>query len=426
MKRFFPLLTASLIILNIAGCGSNDFDAGASSASSSFTQGDKNFLLKLFHSEYLWYDHVPDQVDLSAYTTPQSMIEALKYKAKDRWSFALSQEDYSHFLNQTGGGFGIGFDRNMRVKFVRIDAPAWGRIERGDTLLKINGQTATAGNLRYASRQLGTPAHFTLRRKGSTLELEVTPSAYHYHVSRDRVLPHGAKTVAYLRCDSFSSTLSSELADRFADISRKGSVDEIIVDLRYNGGGEVGQAVTMMDYLHSGDPGAVATHLAWNDRYRSRDRNYYLAATPRAHALNLPRVTFLVTRNSASASELVIDGLRPYVDQIITIGTRTNGKNVGMSGAVYGNYYYFLINFYVKNAAGNITPSEGIAPTCSAADDLDHALGDPDETMLSTALYYLDHGRCPSGASPRKTGSPLQQSPVWIDGQPVTTGMFLR
>jgi len=122
MKRFFPLLTASLIILNIAGCGSNDFDAGASSSSSSFTQGDKNFLLKLFHSEYLWYDHVPDQVDLSAYTTPQSMIEALKYKAKDRWSFALSQEDYSHFLNQTGGGFGIGFDRNMRVKFVRIDA----------------------------------------------------------------------------------------------------------------------------------------------------------------------------------------------------------------------------------------------------------------------------------------------------------------
>ena len=426
MKRFFPLLAASVMILNIAGCGSNDFDA-SSSTSLTFAQEDKNFLLKLFHTEYLWYDRVPDQVDLSPYTTPQSMIEALKYHPKDRWSFALSREDFAHFLNQTGGGFGIGYRSDMRVKFVRIGAPAWEKIQRGDTLLKINGHTATPETLRDAARHIGTSAHFTLRRHGTTREVDVTPSNYHYHVSWSRILHYyGDKTIAYLRCDSFSSTLSDELATRFADIANSGGVDEIIVDLRYNGGGEVGQAVTMMDYIHAGNPGDVATHLAWNDRYRSRDKNYYFAATPRAHALNLPRITFLVTRNSASASELVIDGLRPYVDRIITIGTRTHGKNVGMSGVAHGDYYYFLINFYVKNAAGNITPSEGIAPTCAAADDLDHALGDPDETMLSTALYYLDHGSCPGGASPRKIGGSPRQSPVWIDGQPVKTGMFVR
>jgi len=425
MKRFCQLLAAVIVSAVLSGCGSNDFDTGRSSEPS-FGQSDKSFLWKLFHTEYLWYEHVRDSADLNSYSNPQAMIDALKYKPADRWSFALSREEFAQFLSQTDGGFGIGFRSDMRVKFVRIQSPAWGKIKRGDILLKINTQTATPETLRQASRQLGTPARFLLRRGDRTIEVDVTPSAYQYRVSSARLLSSGGRTIGYLRCDSFASSLSSELAERFADFDRQGGVDEIIVDLRYNGGGVVGQAVTMMDYLHAGDPGAVATHLAWNDRYRNRDSNYYFASNPRRYALNLPRVTFLVTRNSASASELVIDGLRPYLDNIITIGTRTHGKNVGMSGVAHGDYYYFLINFYVRNAAGNITPSEGIVPTCPAADDLDHPLGDPDETMLHTALYYLDHGSCPDGSSPRTAGSPSGKSPLWIDGESTRTGMFVH
>ena len=111
----------------------------------------------------------------------------------------------------------------------------------------------------------------------------------------------------------------------------------------------------------------------------------------------MQRVFFLTTENSASASELVISALRPYLgdSNIITIGSKTHGKPVGMGGRVYGNNYYFLINFFVRNDAGETTSFDGIPVTCSAEDDITNAMGDENETMLSTALYYIQNGRCP-------------------------------
>jgi C-terminal processing protease CtpA/Prc len=110
----------------------------------------------------------------------------------------------------------------------------------------------------------------------------------------------------------------------------------------------------------------------------------------------MKRVTFLVTKGSASASELVISALKPYLGDanVITIGDATHGKPVGMAGKAYRNNYYFLINFYVKNNAGKTTPLDGIPATCTAEDDLTHLMGDPEETMLKTALHYLDTGIC--------------------------------
>ena len=113
--------------------------------------------------------------------------------------------------------------------------------------------------------------------------------------------------------------------------------------------------------------------------------------------LNLERVVFLVTQNSASASEMVISSLKPYLgeENVVTIGSYTHGKPVGMAGYIDGSNYYFLINFYIRNNDGISTSFYGIPPTCSAKDDLTHPRGDIEEDMLSTALYYLLHSTCP-------------------------------
>jgi C-terminal processing protease CtpA/Prc len=110
----------------------------------------------------------------------------------------------------------------------------------------------------------------------------------------------------------------------------------------------------------------------------------------------MKRVIFLVTKDSASASELVISALKPYLGNtnVVTIGADTHGKPVGMSGKVYGTNYYFLINFFVRNNAGDPTSFNGIPATCTAEDDLTHLMGDENETMLKTALYYIENDAC--------------------------------
>jgi hypothetical protein len=110
----------------------------------------------------------------------------------------------------------------------------------------------------------------------------------------------------------------------------------------------------------------------------------------------MKRVFFLTTKDTASASEAVINALKPYLGDVnvITIGDNTHGKPVGMSGRTYGLNYYFLINFFVKNNAEQITSFEGIPATCYAQDDITHLLGDTEETMLKTALVYMTTGVC--------------------------------
>jgi hypothetical protein len=112
--------------------------------------------------------------------------------------------------------------------------------------------------------------------------------------------------------------------------------------------------------------------------------------------LNMKRVFFLTSKSSASASEAVISALVPYlgIDNIITVGDATHGKPVGMNGKTYGINYYFLINFFVRNNAGETSGFEGIPPTCTADDDLTHFMGDANEIMLKTALYYIETGSC--------------------------------
>ena len=93
----------------------------------------------------------------------------------------------------------------------------------------------------------------------------------------------------------------------------------------------------------------------------------------------------------------MINALVPYLgaENVITIGANTHGKPVGMRGRIYDKHIYFLINFFVRNNAGATTSFNGITPTCSAEDDLKHSMGDERETMLSSAIYYIQYGQCP-------------------------------
>jgi len=105
----------------------------------------------------------------------------------------------------------------------------------------------------------------------------------------------------------------------------------------------------------------------------------------------------LTTKNTASASELVINAMKPYLgDNIVMLGDTTEGKPVGMEGKTDGTYIYYLINFVIENYNGFYDYFDGLPVTegCETPDDINHQLGDPQERMLKKALFYIDNNHC--------------------------------
>ncbi len=394
-KRFILplLLSLSLILVSCGGSGggSNGGSIVVKPPAGSFPQAEKDFVYGLFTSEYLWYDEVASNVDYSAFDTPQALIDGLKVE-KDRWSFAMTDQEYEDYVNQKTAGFGFRYKNDFMILQVLIDAPAYHTLYRGDKILEINGETVTQENLAKASQNLNVETTFKVLRDGSEVDVVITPKQYTFKVTMGKVLNN---KIGYLRYDSFTSTSVGEFEAEFTKFKSAG-IKDLIVDLRYNGGGSVDVASTLLDNFSNQHAGERQVYLDWNANYKSKNSAYYFSDEIEANDLNMQRVIFLVTKNSASASELVISALKPYLgnSNVVTIGDATHGKPVGMNGRTYGSDYYFLINFYVRNNAGETTSLNGIPATCTAEDDLTHLMGDPEETMLKTALHYIDTGSC--------------------------------
>ena len=172
---------------------------------------------------------------------------------------------------------------------------------------------------------------------------------------------------------------------------------DVILDLRYNGGG----LVSVSQHL-AGLVGGVRTNTQvfveffHNDKNTSR--NQVLRLEDPARAVDVPRLVVITTRASASASETLINGLRPFLPVTI-VGGRTFGKPVGQYGFNFCDKVLFPVSFETRNASGEGDFFSGLRADCAAADDLDNALGDPEEASLAEALDFLRTGTCSPRAS---------------------------
>ena len=391
-KFILPLLLSSSLLLVSCGGGGGSgtlSDASRIVDSQTFSSSEKAFVNDLFHTEYLWFDDVSD-VDYNTYDAPQALIDALRVP-QDKWSFTLTEAQYEDMVNQKTAGFGFKYKDSFMIMQVLIDAPAYHQLYRGDMILKINGEPVTQENLSHASQNLNVATTFTVDRQGLEESIVVTAKEYTFKVTEGKPL---SNNIGYLRYDSFTSTSVAEFEAEFSKF-KNDNITDLIIDLRYNGGGSVEVASTLLDNLVIGHEGERQVYLDWNVNYQNKNSTYSFD-DDEANDLDMTRVIFLVTKNSASASEMVISALSPYLGEtnVVTIGEATHGKPVGMSGRTYGSNFYFLINFFVKNNDGETSSLDGIPATCTAEDDLTHQLGDPEETMLKTALHYIDTGNC--------------------------------
>jgi hypothetical protein len=207
----------------------------------------------------------------------------------------------------------------------------------------------------------------------------------------------GTAGVGYLNLRSYITSADVQLSAAFEEFRARG-VDYFIVDLRYNGGGLVDTAVLLNDLLGGARSGGdTQLRLVHISRHSGADVNYRF--DPRAQTVRPVRIAFLTTEATASASEININSMAPWVEVAI-VGEDTLGKPVGqlafdLSGC---QDRLRLVAFKNENALGQSDFYDGLASTlsfaCAAPDTLDQPLGTASEGMTAAALDWLRTGAC--------------------------------
>jgi carboxyl-terminal processing protease len=210
-------------------------------------------------------------------------------------------------------------------------------------------------------------------------------------VSNTTVLDVGGRRVGYIFFRNFVEPSFDALAEAFATL-RAGGATEVVLDLRYNGGGLVDVAQYLASMLGgSRTAGQVFAEYFHNDK--NRFRNETLRFETQAGAMTLQRLVVIATQASASASELVINSLRPFIPVVI-VGDRTYGKPVGQYVMPFCDKILAPVAFQLRNADGDGDFFDGLPVDCPAPDDIEHPIGDAMEASLREALTVISTGAC--------------------------------
>ena len=414
-------LKALVALIVIALCLSACSDGGGgdrSSGSSCDIAQQNRFVHGEMLDRYYWYRQVPDEVDYDRFDSPQQLLDFLRYTRYDRFSYITSQSEFEDLLRE-GTYIGYGFSyviesfSSVRIRFVyQQSAAGYAGIRRGDEVLEINGQdvvdiiAANSWNQVFGEAEIGLPLSIKLRRSSGLVET--------LNLVKDRVVINAVlhsevidiaggddpsrRIIGYLVFNSFLSTSLAELDAVFQQFRLDG-VNELILDLRYNGGGSVEVARRLASFIHRSETANrdVFAELRYNDRYQADNIKLYFEPEP--SSLGVDELTVISTEMTCSASELVVVALQPYFTRVTTIGGRSCGKPVGMNPVNFCDKTLLAVNFASYNASGSGEFFDGLAADCPAVDDVSRDFGDPLEAMLRAAKYYVDNRVCEAVAA---------------------------
>ena len=391
---------------NISNELSDSIELDLSSTESCSVLEKNEFLYDLMQDVYLWYDRMPS-VDYTAYASPEALLDALRYTDLDKWSYITQKETHDRFFNEgqtIGMGVGYHFDGVfLWVTYVLNSSPAeLAGLSRGDKLLEINGKTLqeiideSIPNANLGPDEEDVVVNLLVQHvTGESEDVTVTKKLITIDtVHRSTIIEVAGKKIGYLVFMQFLGTSSAELAAAFDNFKAE-AVDELVLDLRYNGGGYTSVA-NYLSKLIAGNNVVFSDIFArylHNDKHTDNDWVSTFGTVP-DNALNLDRLVVITTRGTASASELVINGLRPFLNEIVLIGAATHGKPVGMYSWDFCDMVVVPISFQVKNANWEGEYYEGFTPTCVASDELTQTFGSLEENSLQEALFYIENDAC--------------------------------
>lgn len=387
-------------------------------------------LVALFQKNYLWYQELPAlSLEQEKYCNLQTLIDDLRKKPQDRFSYIQNADTYqTYFEEGTYQGFGFGAQRlenqQLRVLFVYDDSAA-GRalIQRGDVITHLQGAEVSAlskaeVDQKFAEASAAKQLSLTVQSQTTgTRELTLALGLVKINTVLDsRVITseQGAK-VAYLAFKAFITPSVSELQQAFAELAPQNPT-EMVLDMRYNGGGRIDVAGKLAGWVAADRAGGqTLTTLRHNNKLSQLDESFDITAPPDGQGLSgLQRLYVLASEETCSASELIVNGLRPFMP-VVLVGEKTCGKPFGSyplkmqaknttGGAV--NFSVSPLMFSLVNSQEQGDYADGLPVQCEVADAVAHDFGDPNEVLLKTALAYIDSDACPTA----EAANPVQSS----------------
>lgn len=431
MKKIVFYLLLGFVVFLPLGCEDNDDNLIPSSLQS------KDFVWKGMNLYYLWQEQIDNLADdrfatqnelntfLKEFTSPSTLFTSLLYERATVDKYSVIFSDYSVLEGVlTGNTKNNGVDFAIRRKpgsttevygWVRYIIPgsdaASKDIQRGDLFYAINGTSLNIDNY----LDLISTDSYTLNLadynggaitpNGQSVALTKTVLAEN-PILVNSVLTEGDKKIGYLMYNGFFSAYDNQLNTVFGNFSAQG-VTDLVLDLRYNSGGAVTSATKLASMITGQFDGQLFAREQWN----SKAQAYFLANNPTRlenkfvsglNGLNLTKVYVLTSKSSASATELVINCLKPYI-QVVQIGDVTAGKNVG-SITLYDSPTFaktdvnkshkyamqpIVLKIVNKNGVGDYTA--GITPDHELFEDMEMlgVLGDGDEKLLNKAITLI-------------------------------------
>jgi len=401
---------------------------GSTAATGCALRARQNWVRDAMNEWYLFPDTLPASLDPAGFPDVDSFLDALTATAraqhKDRYFTYLTSLKEENAYYSSGGTAGIGVrlarDGSDRLFVTETyeNAPALNAgIDRGAQIVGI-GTTATtiqtisdlqargtaAFNAAFDVSTPGTVRYLRITDAAGTRDVRVasadytlTPVSSRYGV---KVIDDNGRKVGYVNLRTFIDTANDQLRSAFATFKAQG-VTQVIVDLRYNGGGLLNTAETFTDLLGGNrSTSDVQAYTTFRPSKAQENQVRYFARE--MNAIAPTRIAFIGTGQTASASEYVINALIPYLhSDLALVGANTYGKPVGqipVDNPSCSDDRLRVIAFALQNSARQGDYYDGLATkveaSCQAADDYAHPLGDVSETSTRTALDWLAGRGC--------------------------------
>lgn len=400
----------------------------------------KKFIRSYLDEAYLWPDLV-QRKDATAYADVRGYFAAiLAPKTVDRFSFSLTAEEADAQENALAFDPGIHWTNTgsstapiWRVSRLDPGSPAeTAGIRRGDTLV---GKVST--NLDSATGPYFY--NFTYLRNGLQQTVSLVPTTIEEDpVGNFSMLVKDGLRVGYIAFDAHFGNAQDQLITQMR-IAEQAGLNELVVDLRYNGGGFLsiaGSLASMLAPERKVVERNVFVELRENAKLEQSNERQVLRLDPFVlytndqptypsgtllPNLNLNRVYVLTSSNTCSASETLINGLRGVGVTVHVIGDTTCGKPYASSREENCGIAYYPITSRGVNATGWGAFQNGFTPTCQVEDDLDHERGDPNEALFSAAITHMESGACPVnvlGSSQRVARTQMSSQPLISGAEP--------
>lgn len=408
----------------------------------------QSFAKSVIDEWYLFPGDVAGSVNAASHTSVQSYIDALvapaRAQGKDRFFTYITSiaEETAFFQSGSSAGFGVRLSyfsstQQLLISEAYEGAPGFAAgIDRGTEILAIGTSGAnlrtipaivaaegTAGITNaLGPNDPGVTRTLQIRDAAGTRTVTVAKADFNIDPISDRygakVISEGGRNYGYLNLRTFIESANDQLREAFQNFRNQG-VTDIVIDFRYNGGGLVSTAELMGDLLGRN---RNSSEIFSQTRFRSskaagNDDVHYFPVPSRPESIAPTRIAFIGTGSTASASELVINSMLPYLGTNMTlVGSNTYGKPVGQIALdrTECDDRMRVVAFATGNASGQSDYYNGlatkIANSCAAGDDLGFPLGDPREASLRTAIDFLSGISCTTRIADADVGAASARS----------------